>query len=237
MAIIGRMISKFNSYYAAKPVLTIMITNAILSGIADTVAQSLTSLRTSRVRNPSAIPPSISRIEGEIHELDEKNPFKVGDTDLIHESSNGPPPFDFERLVRFMAYSFIMSPVQYHWFALLGRTFPIAKGTVGVGQVLKRTALDQSVMAPAGLSCFFTFMTLAEGGGKKEIKNKFQTAYLPALKANWIVWPAVQIVNFRFMPLQFQIPFVSTIGIAWTAYLSLTNAATNERKEPQAIAI
>ena len=182
-----------------------MITNAILSGIADTVAQSLTSLRTTRMRNPSALPPPLERIEGEIHELDEKNPFRPGDRDLIADSPSGPPPFDFERLARFMAYSFIMSPVQYHWFALLGRAFPIAKGTVGFGQVLKRTVLDQSTMAPFGLCCFFTFMTLAEGGGKDAIKNKFQTAYLPALKANWAIWPAVQIINFRFMPLQFQI--------------------------------
>lgn len=48
---------------------------------------------------------------------------------------------------------------------------------------------------------------------------------MPTLKANYILWPAVQMINFRLMPLQFQIPFVSTIGIAWTAYLSLTNAS------------
>jgi protein Mpv17 len=30
------------------------------------------------------------------------------------------------------------------------------------------------------------------------------------------------------MPLQFQIPFVSTIGIAWTAYLSLSNASEDD---------
>jgi Mpv17 / PMP22 family len=29
--------------------------------------------------------------------------------------------------------------------------------------------------------------------------------YIPTLKANFIVWPAVQIVNFRLMPVQFQL--------------------------------
>ena len=71
--------------------------------------------------------------------------------------------------------------------------------------------------------------------------RKFQDVYLPALKANFMLWPAVQILNFRVIPLQFQIvslatclgfvscvltvgqPFVSTVGIAWTAYLSLSN--------------
>ncbi|KAK5005744.1 hypothetical protein LTR39_005849, partial [Cryomyces antarcticus] len=75
------------------------------------------------------------------------------------------------------------------------------------------------------LACFFTFMTVAEGGGKRAVARKFQDVYVPALKANFMVWPAVQMLNFRVMPIQFQIPFVSTVGIAWTAYLSLTNSS------------
>jgi hypothetical protein len=86
-------------------------------------------------------------------------------------------------------------------------------------------------------------MTIAEGGGKRALTQKFRDVYLPTLKANFVLWPAVQILNFRVIPIQFQIvsfhtpslqplpitdcsnqPFVSSIGIAWTAYLSLTNS-------------
>jgi hypothetical protein len=56
-----------------------------------------------------------------------------------------------------------------------------------------------------GLGCFFTFMTVCEGGGKRAIQRKFQDVYVPALKANFLVWPAVQLINFRVMPIQFQI--------------------------------
>ena len=52
---------------------------------------------------------------------------------------------------------------------------------------------------------FFLFMTVAEGGGKRAITRKFQEVYIPSLKANYMVWPAVQILNFRIVPLQFQI--------------------------------
>ncbi len=48
-------------------------------------------------------------------------------------------------------------------------------------------------------------MTVAEGGGRRAIARKFQDVYLPALKAMYIVWPAVQIMNFRLIPLQFQL--------------------------------
>jgi hypothetical protein len=48
-------------------------------------------------------------------------------------------------------------------------------------------------------------MTVAEGGGKRAVVRKFQDVYVPALRANYVLWPAVQILNFRVIPLQFQI--------------------------------
>lgn len=218
MAAVSLLTRKFNSYYAKRPVLTTMITNAILGGIADTVAQSLTAIRQNAVRKGD----KDSFLAIEIHELDKRNPWPAGE--IIPDSKRLPPPFDFERLTRFMSYGFLMAPVQHKWFGFLSRTFPITK-TAAMVPALKRVAFDQFIFAPAGLACFFTFMTVAEGGGKRAVSRKFQEVYVPALKANFLVWPAVQIINFRLMPIQFQIPFVSTVGIAWTAYLSLTNSA------------
>lgn len=48
-------------------------------------------------------------------------------------------------------------------------------------------------------------MTIAEGGGKRALTQKFRDVYLPTLKANFVLWPAVQIINFRVIPIQFQI--------------------------------
>lgn len=203
----------------------------------------------------------------EIHELEGKVPWP-NEPDLLSPKAQKvlPPPFDFERMVRFMAYPCIMAPVQLRWFSFLNSTFPIGvAGASNTFAALKRVAFDQFIFAPVGmictlkstlvqiytdkclgLGCFFAFMTVCEGGGKRAITRKFQDVYVPALKANFIVWPAVQLINFRIMPIQFQIvstsncgpgdpheqnltqstqPFVSTVGIAWTAYLSLTNSA------------
>ena len=57
-------------------------------------------------------------------------------------------------------------------------------------------------------------MTVAEGGGKRAVLKKFREVYIPALKANFLVWPAVQMLNFSVIPLQFQI--VRTILTATT---------------------
>lgn len=55
------------------------------------------------------------------------------------------------------------------------------------------------------MACFFTVMTAAEGGGRRAIAHKLRDMYVPTLKANYAVWPAVQIINFRLMPVQFQL--------------------------------
>lgn len=148
----------------------------------------------------------------------EKSPYAI---DIMSPQRNTPPPFDFERLTRFMSFGFIMSPLQFKWFSFLSRTFPITKESA-VLPALKRVAFDQLMWAPlgmlfglsfsfilmlVGLATFFTFMTIAEGGGRRALSRKFQDVYLPSLKANYMVWPAVQILNFRVIPLQFQIVF------------------------------
>lgn len=123
-----------------------------------------------------------------------------------------------------MAYGFMMAPVQHKWFGFLSRIFPIEAGKGGTGNAFRRVAFDQFLFAPvggwsrcgqggstfadivlAGLAVFFTFMTVAEGGGKRAVMKKFQDVYLPSLKANFIVWPLVQVLNFRVIPIQFQI--------------------------------
>lgn len=220
MAVVSFLARKYNGYYSQRPVLTTMITNAVLGGVADTVAQTLTAVRERANRKGGAGKDDFLAIE--IHDLDRRNPYP--EHDIIPDSKKLPPPFDFERTTRFMSYGFLMAPIQLKWFGFLSSTFPLSKASTWMPP-LKRVAFDQFLFAPAGLAAFFTFMTVAEGGGQRALKRKFQDVYVPALKANFMVWPAVQIINFRVMPLQFQIPFVSTIGIAWTAYLSLTNSA------------
>ncbi|EAW07804.1 Mpv17/PMP22 family protein [Aspergillus clavatus NRRL 1] len=268
MAVAMRIAAKFNSYYADRPgenaidsvgdlprevtnesahaVLTTMVTNAVLGGVADTVAQLITAVK---ARSAIRHSPDGDMISIEIHEIDKERPPPLGE---LGHAKHIPPPFDFERLTRFMSYGFFMAPIQFKWFGFLSRAFPLTKKNPTL-PALKRVAADQLIFAPfgmdidfperstrgvsviaanavidLGLACFFTFMTVAEGGGKRALTRKFQDVYLPTLKANFVLWPAVQILNFRVVPIQFQIPFVSTVGIAWTAYLSLTNSAEEE---------
>lgn len=187
--------------------MTMMVTNAILSGIADTVAQGITCFRQRAARHLSLVGKD-DEYTIEITDLDRKPPPLL-DRTLVPGSKALPPPFDFERLTRFMAYGFCVAPLQFKWFRFLEKTFPMTK-TSNFGPAMKRVAFDQLVYAPFGIGLFFVVMTVAEGGGKRAIGNKLRDMYVPTLKANYAIWPAVQIVNFRLMPVQFQLVRLSS---------------------------
>lgn len=216
MALAARLTATFNNSYSERPrkfdtrpntdcippfpadgiiVMTMMVTNAILGGIADTVAQSITAIRHRSQRKIGS--EKDDGIDISISEIDRRG-------GLIPNSKALPPPFDFERLTRFMAYGFCMAPVQFKWFRFLERVFPITK-TNAFGPAMKRVAFDQLIFAPFGVAIFFTAMTIAEGGGRRAVAHKLRDMYIPTLKANFLVWPAVQVVNFRLMPVQYQL--------------------------------
>lgn len=177
-----------------------MVTNAILGGMADTVAQTITAVR-HRAGSRAGATSKKEDFDIEITDLNEK----TSHYDTPSSSSpRVPPPFDFERLTRFMGYGFCIAPVQFKWFKFLEYAFPMSK-TSAFGPALKRVAMDQFVFAPFSIALFFTAMTVAEGGGRRAVSNKLRDMYIPTLKANFVVWPAVQVINFRLMPVQFQL--------------------------------
>ena len=88
----------------------------------------------------------------EIHELDKEKPPAVGE--LGHARSTS-PPFDFERLTRFMSYGFFMAPLQFQWFGFLSRAFPLTK-THPTLPAFKRVAADQFIFAPFGTNFSIT---------------------------------------------------------------------------------
>jgi hypothetical protein len=113
------------------------LTLQILGGIADTVAQVMTAVQRRRsAGDPMAI---------EFDDLEKKDPSAT--VDRLPDSRQLPPPFDFERLTRFMAYGFLIAPVQHRWFSFLSAALPLTKDAATV-PALKRVALDQLIMAP-----------------------------------------------------------------------------------------
>lgn len=90
----------------------------------------------------------------EIQELDRKVPWPD-----MPSGRRAPPPFDFERLVRYMSYGFMMAPIQHKWYGFLNRTFPMEYRATTAA--MKRVAFDQLLFSPCSMCeplpyCFHT---------------------------------------------------------------------------------
>jgi protein Mpv17 len=85
------------------------------------------------------------------------------------------------------------------------------------------------------IGVFLSSMSVLEGGSPSE---KLERSYWPALKANWTVWPFLQLVNFALVPLQYRVLTVNVLNIGmipvyvlalalikigWNCFLSLLN--------------
>lgn len=155
-------------------------------------------------------------------------------TDRQHER------FDVPRTLRFFFFGLAISPLIGRWNRFLEYRFPLfhrpGQGSrrVSARALTNRVAYDQLLMAPTGLVFFLGSMGLMEGRPLEKIQEKYSDLFIPAIIANWKVWPAAQLINFRFMPLAYRVPFQSACGVFWTLYLSLLNSAEDKKQDHDA---
>jgi protein Mpv17 len=63
-------------------------------------------------------------------------------------------------------------------------------------------------------------MSLLRGGTIKDALEELEAKFIPTAKANLYIWPLAQLINFRIMPLHYQILYMNFIGVFWNAYMS-----------------
>jgi protein Mpv17 len=95
-------------------------------------------------------------------------------------------------------------------------------------EIVARVACDQMLFAPTNLFVFLSSMAIMEGSSPKE---KLDSTYKGALQTNWMVWPFVQVVNFKFVPLHHRVLLVNVISLGWNCYLSFLNSQGSKTEE------
>jgi len=131
-----------------------------------------------------------------------------------------------------------MGPVIGSWNKILEIAFPLRSLTrpqVNPIALTKRVVSDQLFMAPLGIAAFIGSMGVMEGRSSQAIAEKYQDMFKTALLTNWKVWPLAQLINFRYVPLAYRVPFSQTCGIFWNLYLSLLNAKEGRKQEKERI--
>lgn len=116
---------------------------------------------------------------------------------------------NFARTGRMALYGgCVFGPAATTWFSFLARriNFPGRPNLTIAARVLP----DQTIFASTNLFCFLSSMAIMEGTDPRE---KLQGAYWNALKSNWMLWPLVQAINFRFVPVQGQVLVVNVVSL------------------------
>lgn len=102
------------------------------------------------------------------------------------------------------------------WYGLLDKYV----GSSGKLTALKKVFLDQCIYAPTFLCIFIIALGITQGKDWKKIKKDIRAGYWDILSANYYIWPWIQIVNFYYVPLQYQVLLVQTIALFWNTYLA-----------------
>jgi protein Mpv17 len=101
--------------------------------------------------------------------------------------------------------------------------------------VLKKLTIDQLLVAPTTLAFFMSAAVYGNSFSVKDVKEKLSIDYFPTLQANWMVWPAANFINFKFIPSSYRIVYVASLGVMWNGYLSyVTNRPTHPSTAVQA---
>lgn len=124
---------------------------------------------------------------------------------------------DYKRTIGFSSIGFFVGgPALRVWYGLLNKYI----GAGGKTVALKKVFVDQVIFAPAFLLIILTAVGTLQGKSFDTIKNDIKANYSDVLKTNYYVWPWVQLANFYYIPLQYQVLVVQSVALFWNTYLS-----------------
>ncbi|KAL9552070.1 hypothetical protein MBANPS3_003963 [Mucor bainieri] len=152
---------------------------------------------------------------------------------------------DLTRTFRMTAFGGVFAgPALSNWYRFIDRKVTTKNAFQGLAT---KVVLDQFIFAPffiaddhtsiqckcvlliqLGYPAFFTGQGIFEGKSLQEIKDKLSSGYTTALIGNYKIWPAVQVVNFYFTPLNYRLMVTNVVALGWNAYLSTVNQRSSQ---------
>ena len=111
----------------------------------------------------------------------------------------------------------VFGPAAAKWYPFLQKRIglPTENRTI-----VARVAADQLLFSTTNMLVFLSSMSIMEGTDPKE---KLKSRYWIGLKVNFAVWPLVQFINFKFVPLDLRVLVVNVVALGWNCFLSYLN--------------
>ena len=109
-----------------------------------------------------------------------------------------------------------ITPMFHYWYKFLATRFPGSS----FGFIVVKSLVDRLTIGSFVVFSFFVSQHFMNGGNWPDLKVKLERDLMGALKMNVTVWMSALILNFKYVPLEFQVLFLNTVGFFWMIYLS-----------------
>ncbi|CAL9038976.1 uncharacterized protein LOC135644044 [Musa acuminata AAA Group] len=130
---------------------------------------------------------------------------------------------DWRRVATTSMFGFaFVGPVGHYWYEYLDRIIRVRLQLQPKSMkfVTTKVAADGLIFGPLDLLIFFSYMGLASGRSISQVKEDVKRDFLPALIVGGTVWPIVQVANFRFVPVRYQLLYVNLFCLLDSSFLS-----------------
>ncbi|GAU21101.1 hypothetical protein TSUD_10190 [Trifolium subterraneum] len=107
----------------------------------------------------------------------------------------------YEGLDRFIRYRLLLKPNSFRFVAA-------------------KVGADGFLFGPLDLLVFFTYMGFSTGKSIPQIKEDVKRDFLPAFILEGGIWPVVQVANFRYVPVRYQLLYVNFFCLLDSCFLS-----------------
>lgn len=115
-----------------------------------------------------------------------------------------------------------IGPVGHFWYEGLDRfiRLRLLLPPQSVRFVAAKVAMDGIIFGPFDLFVFFSYMGFCSGKSVAQVKEDLKRDFLPALILEGGIWPIVQVANFRYIPVRYQLLYVNFFCLLDSAFLS-----------------
>ncbi|XP_030378253.1 mpv17-like protein [Scaptodrosophila lebanonensis] len=128
--------------------------------------------------------------------------------------------WDAGRTIRFSALGLLLvGPVMRKWYGTLETL--VKKDQPPIMRGIKKMLWDQVCFAPPFTLALSFLVPFVNGENTDVIIERIKDKYFFILSRNYMLWPPSQIINFTFVPLNYQVIFVQCIALLWNCYLAL----------------
>ena len=139
------------------------------------------------------------------------------------KKTEGVEKFDTERFVHAAVTGLVWSgPVTHYWYQMLfGKLVTFKDPIFSLGAQI---FLDAMIFSPVTVSGYFVVRSILEGGSINAIWDKLSTRLVAVVLGAWKFWPAANVINFMYVPIQFRVLYMNVLSVFWSAYLAFMNA-------------